>query len=44
MGGREGKVADGGGGWEARGRLNLPLGLFGLGMDPRSARHRPEHA
>ena len=30
-----------GGGWEAGGRLNPLLGLFGLAMDPRSASHRP---
>ena len=41
MGGcREG----GGGGWEAGGWLNPPLGLFGLAMSPRSANHRPKHA
>ena len=34
----------GGGGWEAGGGLNLPLGLFGLAMSPRSASHRPKHA
>ena len=28
------------GGWEVRGGLNLPLGLFGLAMDPTSASHR----
>ena len=33
----------GGGGWEAGGRLNPPLGLFGLAMDPRNASHRPKH-
>ena len=31
----------GGGGWEAGGRLNLLLGLFGLTTDPRSASHNP---
>ena len=30
-----------GGGWEVRGGLNRLLGLFGLGMGPRSASHRP---
>ena len=34
----------GGAGWEAGGRLNPQLGLFGLAMSPRSARHRPKHA
>ena len=36
--------AGGGGGWEAGGRLNLLLGLFGLAMGPRSASRRPKHA
>ena len=36
--------AGGGGGWEAGGRLNHPLGLFGLAMSPRSASHRPKYA
>ena len=40
----EGGGVGGGGGWEAGGRLNLPLGLFGLAMGPRSASHRPKHA
>ena len=31
----------GGDGWEARGRLYLPIRLFGVAMSPRSARHRP---
>ena len=31
----------GGGGWVAGGGLNLPLGMFGLAMSPRSASHRP---
>ena len=31
----------GGGVWEAGGGLNLPIGLFGVGMCPRSASHRP---
>ena len=44
MGGWEGGGAGGGGGWEARGRFNLQLGPFGLGMGPRSASHRPKHA
>ena len=35
---------DGGGGWEASGELNPPLGLFGLAMSPTSASHRPKHA
>ena len=29
----------GGGGWEARGGLNLTIGLFGVAMCPRSASH-----
>ena len=34
-----------GGGWrEAGGRLNLPLGLFGLAIGPKSASHRPKRA
>ena len=33
----------GGGGWEARGGLYLPIGLFGVAMSPRSASHRPRH-
>ena len=32
------------GGWEAKGELNPPLGLFGLAMCPRSASDRPKHA
>ena len=36
--------AGGGGGWEVGGRLNPPLGLFGLAIGPRSASHRPKHA
>ena len=31
------------GGWEARGGLHLPTGLFGVAMSPRSASHRPRH-
>ena len=31
----------GGGGWEVGGRVNLPIGLFGVAMSPRSASHRP---
>ena len=34
----------GGDGWEAGGRLNLPIGLFGVAMCPRSASHRPRQA
>ena len=34
---------EGVGGWEARGRLHLPIGLFGVAMNPRSASHRPRH-
>ena len=34
----------GGVGWEAGGGLNHLLGLFGLGMSPRSASRRPKHA
>ena len=33
-----------GGGWEVRGGLYPPLGIFGLVMSPRSASHRPKHA
>ena len=44
VGGQEGGGAGGGGEWEAGGRLNLSLGLFGLAMSPRSASHRPKHA
>ena len=29
------------GGWEARGRPYLPIGLFGVAMSPRSASHMP---
>ena len=39
MGGRGG--ANRGGGWEAGGGVNPPLGLFGLDMGPISASHRP---
>ena len=42
-GGWEGGRVGGGGGWEAGGRLNPLLGLFGLAMDPRNASHRPKH-
>ena len=38
MGGGRG---GGEGGWEARGRLHHPIGLFGVAMSPRSASHRP---
>ena len=31
----------GGGGGVAGGGLNLPLGMFGLAISPRSASHRP---
>ena len=45
MGGTAGRGGAGGGnGWEAGGRLNLPLGLFELAMSPRSASHSPKHA
>ena len=37
-------MASEGGEWEAGGRLSPPLGLFGLGMGPTSASHRPKHA
>ena len=40
VGGWEGGGVGGGGGWEARGRLNPPTGLFGVAMCPRSASHR----
>ena len=42
VGGRGGAGA--GGGWEAGGELNPPLGLFGLAMGPSSAIRRPKHA
>ena len=41
MGGWLGE-AGGGGGCAAGGRLNPPLGLFGLAMSPKSASHRPK--
>ena len=46
MGGRGGvaATASGGGGCESSGRLNLPLGPFGLAMCPRSASHKHKHA
>ena len=31
----------GGGGWEGRGGLYLPIGLFGVAMSPGNASHRP---
>ena len=37
------KGVGGGGGWEARGGLHHPTGLFGVAMSPRSASHRPRH-
>ena len=40
VGRQEGEGVGGGGEWEAGGRLNLPLQLFGLAMGPRSASHR----
>ena len=44
-GGQDGGGEVGGGGrWEARGRVNPPLGMFGLAMGPRSAHYRPKHA
>ena len=33
-----------GGGWVAGGWLQLPTGLFGGSMNPRSASHRPRPA
>ena len=39
-----GGVAVGGGEWEAGGGLNLPWGLFGLVMGPRSVSYRPKDA
>ena len=36
----EGDGVGGGGGWEARGGLNLPIGLFRVAMSPRNASHR----
>ena len=41
MGGWEGDGVGGGGGWDAGGGLNLPIGLFGVAMSLRSASHRP---
>ena len=41
VGRREGDGVGVGGGWEARGGLNLPIGLFGVAMSPRSTSHRP---
>ena len=38
-----GGVGGGWGGWEARGRLHRPIGLFVVAMSPRSASHRPRH-
>ena len=38
--GEGGGVGDGGG-WEARSRLYLPIGLFGASTSPRNASHRP---
>ena len=32
------------GGWEAEGGLHHPIGLFGVGMSPRSVSHRPRQA
>ena len=40
-GGWERGGVGGGGEWEARGRLYLPIGLFGVAMSPRSASDRP---
>ena len=36
-----GWVGGGWGGWEAGGRLYLPIGLFGVAMSSRSVSHRP---
>ena len=41
MGRWEGGGVGGRSGWEARGGLHLPIGLFGVAMSPRSASHRP---
>ena len=38
--GKLGGGVSGGGGWEARGGLYLPIGLFGASMSPRSASYR----
>ena len=38
MGGDE---VGGGSGWEARGGLHLPIGLFGVAVSPRITCHRP---
>ena len=35
---------DGGGGWAAGGGLNLPLGVFGVAMSPRSDTDWSKHA
>ena len=37
-----GQAGGGGGGWEAGGGLYHPIGLFGVAMSPKSARHRLE--
>ena len=43
MGGQwEGVSAEGG--WTISGRLNPPLGVFGLVMSLSSVSHRPKHA
>ena len=39
-----GGEAGGGEGFEAAGRLNSLLGLFGLAMSPKSASHSSKHA
>ena len=39
--GAGGRRVGGGGGWEARGWLYLPIGLFGVAMSPRSVSYRP---
>ena len=36
------KGVGGWGGWEARGGLHRPIGLFGVAMSPRSASHGPD--
>ena len=41
---RVGGQERGGGDWITKGRLYPLLGLFGVAMSPRSARHRARHA
>ena len=39
-----GKWSERSGGWAARGRLYLPIGLFGVSMSPIIASYRPRQA